>query len=85
MADVLDEFRQFFEQPVDDPKEYKAQIQRGTPALLEVRDRISALRRTKGWKTGMTQEQAASNLIAQTIYAEVEQEIERAIRWSQEK
>ena len=61
-----------------------AQANAALPFVEKFRARLEARKRQFDWQPGMTQEAAASNLIAQTVYAEILREIDTLIAVAQE-
>lgn len=84
----LSNFRRFF-QPSEVAEEKRAESLRdarqcvSTETWRSLKDSMRHNARSTRWKSGMSSESAASNLIAQTIYLEVADEmdkIERMVR-----
>lgn len=89
MGRVLEKYKDFF-RPAKVDGEDQAEITRdiqkfvSTDAFKTLRSRLGNRASEVRWTQGMTQEIASSNLIAQTIYLEIIEEMDKLVRESME-
>jgi len=88
LSRILDRFKEFFDPDeqnridTEDLRDMQAFL--STRAYERFREWIKRQKSEVRWSPGMTQEQAASNLIAQSVYDELLEELDRMGRFVME-